>query len=314
MAVRLGIRKLFGPLLLITFSTALAACGGDGGDEPLIVASDAIPAEWARAVAGEGYRVEALVPPGGDAHTFSLSPDHLRLLREADVVVLMGAGLEAAFEDAVHENAGGPVLTLADHLELQPFPEALIDAAEHEDDGDDGEEEHAHGHGDLDPHFWLDADLAAEAVRLIAEELGRLFPEDADRFAANAEEYVRRLREADEQVRQALAELPPHRRYLVTFHDAYGYFARRYDLEILGFVVEGPEEEPSAARVAELVREIRERGIDRIYREPQWSARVLEQIARETGAEVRDLPSHLTPEHDTLPELLLAMAEAISAP
>ncbi len=307
MFVRLRITTVAALVLSAVLASALTleACGGEASG-PAIITTDSVAAEWARAVAGEGFRVEALVPPGTDVHTFTLAPDHVRLLREADLVILMGGGLEAAFEDALLGNARGRVLVLADHLQLQPFPEPLLE-------GEDGAEDH-HDHGNLDPHFWLDVDLAAEAVRVIADELSTLYPDEAETFATNADAYIAQLREVDGRVRELLADLPPQRRYLVTFHDAYGYFARRYGLEILGFVVEGPEEEPSAARVAQLVERIRELGIDRIYREPQFSARVLEQIARETGAEVRDLPSHLTPEYDTLPELLLAMAEAIAAP
>lgn len=285
----------------------LGSCGGEGpdgrGNELGVVVSETAIREWVEAVGGETVAVTTLVAPGADVHTFTLSPAALRAVRRADLVVLVGAGLEAPFERSVRENVTGRLLVLAELLELKPYPETMLDD-DHAETGREG--------APRDPHLWLDADLSASAARVIAETLAELRPSAAATFRENAERYARRLAEADAEVRARLASLPPERRYLVTFHDAYGYFALRYGLEILGFVVENPDEEPSAAHVADLVRRIRELGITRIYREPQFSARVIDQIAQETGAEVRELPSHPTSAHPTLPDLWRAMAEAIA--
>lgn len=296
--------------LVAASALVVGACGGDEGAQTAklrVVASEAPVAEWALAAGGDAVEARALVPFGGDVHTFSLSPADLKDIGGADLVVLIGAGLESSFEDAVRQNTRGRLLVLADVLELQPFPDTGGIADGHGDEHADG-----HGHGLLDPHIWLDADLSAAAARAIASVLGELRPDLREMFAANAEAYAARLAEVDTEVRARLANLPPARRYLVTFHDAYGYFARRYNLDVVGFVVENPDEEPSASRVAELIGRIRELGVDRIYREPQFSARIIEQIARETGAEVRVLPSHPTREAPTLPELWRAMANAIA--
>lgn len=300
-------------LLLAALAAAgvfvLTACGGDDAPtaELRVVVSEAQLAEWASAVGGDAVEVRTLVPLGGDVHTFSLSPGDLKAVGAADLVVLIGAGLEAPFENAVKENVRGKLLVLADVLEFHEFPDAEAVPHEHEDENADD-----HQHGPLDPHIWLDADLSAAAARAIADALGQLAPALRETFVANAEAYAASLARADAEVRARLANLVPERRYLVTFHDAYGYFARRYGLEVLGFVVENPDEEPSASQVAELISRIRELGIDRIYREPQFPARIIDQIARETGADVRVLPSHPTKEAPTLPQLWRAMADAIA--
>ncbi|MCA9822645.1 MAG: zinc ABC transporter substrate-binding protein, partial [Dehalococcoidia bacterium] len=110
-----------------------------------------------------------------------------------------------------------------------------------------------------------------------------------------------------------LAALAPAERILVTFHDAYGYFADQYGLTVLGFVVENADEEPSAARVATLIRDIRESGAVAIYREPQFNARVVDQVAAEAGVPVRLLPSDtLSAAYPTYIDLMHAMADAIS--
>ncbi len=182
-----------------------------------------------------------------------------------------------------------------------------------DEEGDDHGDEEGHGHGAFDPHFWMDIDFAIQAVEEIRDELTRLDPDGADYYRERAEEYIAELRELDGEIREQLAALPEERRYLVTFHDAYGYFADRYGLTILGFVVEGPEEEPSASTITELVESITELGIPFIFTEPQFSARVIEQIARDTGATVRTIPSGgLAEEYPTYVEFLRAIANGIA--
>ena len=159
----------------------------------------------------------------------------------------------------------------------------------------------------------MDIDLTIEAVEAIRDELSHLDPDGADYYRERAEAYIEELRELDNEIREQLAGLPEERRYLVTFHDAYGYFAARYGLTILGFVVEGPEEQPSASAITELVESIEELGIPYIFSEPQFSARVIEQIARDTGTTVRTIPSGaLAEEYPTYVEFLRAIANGIA--
>ena len=176
------------------------------------------------------------------------------------------------------------------------------------EDGDDG-----HDHGSVDPHFWMDVDLVIEAVEAIRAQLARLDPESADGYRERAEAFTAELRELDGEVAATLAELPEERRYLVTFHDAYGYFAARYGLTILGFVVEGPEEEPAAGAIATLVERIGALGVPFIFTEPQFSARAIEQVARDSGAAVRTIPSgSLAEEYPSYVEFLRAIARGIA--
>ena len=188
------------------------------------------------------------------------------------------------------------------------------DEEEGDDHGDEDEEEgHGDEHGAFDPHFWMDIDFTIMAVEAIRDELTRLDSEGADHYRERATAYIAELREVDAEIRELLAELPEERRYLVTFHDAFGYFADRYGLKILGFLVEGPEEEPSASALTELVESITELGIPFIFTEPQFSARVIEQIARDTGASIRTIPSGgLAEEYPTYVEFLRAIANGIA--
>ena len=179
------------------------------------------------------------------------------------------------------------------------------------DDDEDGH--HGHDHGSVDPHFWMDIDFVIEAVEAIRAQLARLDPEGADGYRERAETYAAELRALDGEIADTLADLPEERRYLVTFHDAYGYFAERYGLTILGFVVEGPEEEPAAGAIAELVERIQALDVPFIFTEPQFSARPIEQVARDSGAAVRTIPSgSLAEEYPSYVEFLRAIARGIA--
>ena len=190
---------------------------------------------------------------------------------------------------------------------------------EHEEHGDEehgdeehGDDEHAHAHGSEDPHFWFDLELASAAVRAIADELSALRPDSADAFASRLDEYLSEMADADAEAAALLAELGEGERLLVTFHDAFGYFARRYGLTVTGFVVEGPEQDVGAGRVAALIEEIEHEGVERIFREPQFESVLVESIAEQTGAEVAVIYSQPAGEVLTWTEMLVANARAVA--
>lgn len=286
-----------------------AACGAtDGDDDRLrVVTSTTILGEFVERVGGDQVRVQAVVPAGADAHTFTLTPGMIRDIAAADLVVIAGAGL-GPVEEEMARHAEGHVLALTEDMPLRPFSPGLIHG-----DAEGPSDDHGHGEGEVDPHFWMDIDLVVMAVEAIQEALTEANPQQAETYAQNAAAYIADLRALDAEIAAMLAGLPEERRYLVTFHDAYGYFAARYGLTILGFVVEGPEEEPSAATIAALVREMRDRGIRYVFTEPQFSSRVIDQLARDTGAEVRTIPSgSLSDDYPTYREFMLAIARGIA--
>lgn len=268
-----------------------------------MVTGTAIVADWVRQIGGARVSVEPIVPAGADVHTFALSPEGVIAIVEADLVILIGGGLEAAFERVVEENAQGEILELAPALPLQPFPEGFDEAG-----GVDGQ-----APGEFDPHFWHDPTLAIAAVDRIRERLSALDPADATAYAERAATYVTAIQVVDAEIQGLFQNLPPARRLLVTFHDAFGYLARRYGLQLLGVVVEGAEEEPSAEQTAALIQTMRANGVRYIFREPQFQTPVVERIAAETGAEVRTLNSDtLTDATPTYLDLMRANAHAIA--
>ena len=187
------------------------------------------------------------------------------------------------------------------------------DHDEHEGEEEDGHDEHeGHAHGDEDPHFWFDLDLASVAVRAIADELIELLPGRASAIRERLDDYLDEMADADAEAAALLADLEGGDRLLVTFHDAFGYFARRYGLEVTGFVIEGPEQDVGAGQVAALIEEIEHEGAARIYREPQFDSSLLESIADQTGVEIGVIYSQPSGDVLTWTEMLLANARAVA--
>ena len=178
----------------------------------------------------------------------------------------------------------------------------------HEMEGDD----HGHHHGSEDPHFWFDADLASVAITAIAQELSHLNPDAADIFSDRLELYLAAVSEADAEARALIESVPEDQRVLVTFHDAFAYFARRYGLEIVGFLIHGPEQGISAQTIAELVELIEHEGVATVFHEPQFDSSALDAVAEETGTRRGIIWSQPTPDNPTYIGILVGNARAIA--
>ncbi len=262
-------RIAFAPLLAAIAALALAACGDADGEHTSrklrVVTTLEIFADFARNVGGDRVDVTALLPPGADPHTYELAPAQLADIARADVIFVNGLAFEEAALGAIERNApaDAPVVTLSEGL--TPL--------------------------DGNPHFWLDVTYAMRYVERIRDALSDIDPEEAPTYAARAAHYLAQLEALDADFRAAMERIPPERRKLVTFHDAFPYLASRYGLEVVAVVVKSPGREPSAADVAELARRLREQDVPAVFKEPQFNARVLELAARDAGVEVRELYS-----------------------
>jgi zinc/manganese transport system substrate-binding protein/manganese/iron transport system substrate-binding protein len=128
-------------------------------------------------------------------------------------------------------------------------------------------------------------------VERIRDGLIEVDPEGADAYRSNATAYLDELDALDKEVAADIQSIPPERRKLVTFHDAYPYFAERYGLEVVGVVVESPGREPSARELARLTDRIRSEKVTVVFKEPEFDAKMLETAAEDAGVKVRTLLS-----------------------
>ena len=161
-----------------------------------------------------------------------------------------------------------------------------IEEIEHMTSG--GEDEHeGHGHGIHDPHFWFDPLRVKLAVNDIAARLSVIDPDGRATYTSNASAYNAQLDELHAWTQEQVAAVPEERRFLVTSHDSFGYFANLYDFEVVGVILSATTEvEPSPADLAELSHEVEEYGVSAIFGETTVSERLANSIATESGAEL----------------------------
>jgi zinc/manganese transport system substrate-binding protein len=256
-------------LLVSTLVLVLTACTSEPGNDerPLVVATTTIVGDLVEGVAGDEARVEVLIPVGADPHDFAPSARQAASLREADLVVTSGLGLEAGLADALAAAAddGVPILELGPALD--PRPLGATDSAT------------------PDPHWWLDPLRSARAVALIAERLTQVGAGD---WPARATAFASELGSLDDELGTSLATIPAERRKLVTTHDAFGYFAERYDLEVIGVLIPGgaTQAAPDPKALAALAAAVREAGVPAIFAETTLPTNVADALAAEVGSEV----------------------------
>jgi ABC-type Zn uptake system ZnuABC Zn-binding protein ZnuA len=230
-----------------------------------VVTTTTILADLARNVGGDRVTVRSLVPPGVDVETFQTTPKDSIAVSRAGVIVVNGLGLDASLEQVVEgaRRTGAVLVVAAEGLGTGPGESAKSG----------------------DPHLWQDPLLAIHYVERIRDGLASADPENASIYQANSDAYVAELRQLDLEIAQTLAEVPPQHRRLVTFHDAFGYFAARYRW---GSSALAPSDasQVTPATIAAIVERVRSDGIPAAFAEPQVGRAVMEQVARDAGVRV----------------------------
>lgn len=262
-------------LAVVLLSVALAAGSSSAqpADQLSVLVSLHPWADIVERVGGAAVSVTTLLPAGASPHAFEPLPSQGALLHGADLVVLNG-GLDGWLERLLQAVAPGTDrLVIMESVTFEPLHEH-----------DHGSADEAHGAEASNPHVWLDPDVAAEAASVIAEALAELRPGLGDVFMANAAELALELDALAAEVEALLA--PVHGAPFVQFHDAWGYFARRFGLEVVATLEPFPGREPSSRYVAETVLAVRASGATAIFDERQLSGRTAEVVAEAAGVEV----------------------------
>ena len=227
-------------------------------------------------IGGTRIQLVGIVPEGANSHTFEPAPSVAKVVAEADLFVANGLFLEEPSIELAEANKkpGAVILTLGDQaVDRQDwvfdfsFPESG---------------------GRPNPHLWTAPHLALKYAELIRDELARLDPNNADYFDQNYQKLKVRLDDLDRRIAQAVATIPPGNRKLLTYHDSFPAFGSRYGLEIIGAVQPSDFTEPSAREVARLIDQVREAQVPAIFGSEVFPSPVMEQIAKEAGAEFID--------------------------
>ena len=233
-----------------------------------------------RNVAGPRVNLRGIVPDGVNSHTFEPAPSDAVVLSAANLLIMNGLFLEQPTLELAESTmpAGSQILKLAD---------LTITEEEWAFDFSFPEEE-----GHPNPHLWINVPFALNYAVVAQQKLAELLPDQADYFAGNLERYRAVLDTLDAAVMAAVQTIPEANRKLLTYHDSYAYFARRYGMTVIGAVQPSDFSEPSAREVADLIDQIRDEGIPAVFGSEVFPSDVLERIADESGAvyvdELRD--------------------------
>jgi len=232
----------------------------------------------------QGVEVRNLTAPDtGCLHDYQLQTGDMKKLATADAFLINGAGMESYLAGVMEAFPQLPVVNASAGIEL-------LCAQEHDHD-------HEHDHGETNAHVWLDAENAQAMVRNLAEGLMAACPEQAEAITANRDAYLARLAALDEEITAALADVPS--RDIITFHEAFPYFAKAYGLNVAAVVNREPSDSLSPAKLAELVKLVRSLGVPPLFVEPQYEDMAAQTLARETGATLYTLDPAVTgPEKD----------------
>jgi ABC-type Zn uptake system ZnuABC Zn-binding protein ZnuA len=288
---------LFRGFLILT----LVALSGAAAEPLRILATLPALHSWAAKVAGPDAVVETLPSASVGPHDFQFRPSDLRRLARADVVVMNGLGVDGWMDKALRNNSaksGLRVVTVADGLKSQWISEVAelsVGSANKEnskhDRGSAGHAEkhdhHDHAEHGSNPHLWLDPVFARHGVSNILDTLVAMDPAHSDGYRSRAAAYLAELEVLDAEIRSAVARLQDRR--IVTFHDAFPYFCRRYGLELVGVVEEVPSVEPSPRYLTELVAAIRKSKVRVVFSEPQFHPRLVRRLAEDLGIKVGEL-------------------------
>jgi ABC-type Zn uptake system ZnuABC Zn-binding protein ZnuA len=265
--------------------TALTACGdgdGDSGtttaaDDRLTIVSTVAPITSIVAnVAGDRARVEGVVPEGTNSHTFEPPPQVSRVMEDADLVFVNGLQLEEPTFELAEENAPDDALIVKLGDEVLPESDYLYDFSFPEEDGKPN------------PHLWTDPTYAIKYAGVIRDALVERDREHASTYEQNHDAFVARATALSDALKADQATIPAGKKQLLTYHDAYAYFAKTYGWEVIGAVQPSSFEDPQPKEIARIIDQVRERQVPVVFGSEVFPSKVLEQIAAETGARYED--------------------------
>ena len=270
-------RNRLGTALLVAAAGWTAACGaGAERSDPAgpsipnpprtdaikVVTTTTVFADIVQNIGGSRVVATSIIPPGVGPEDYEPKPDDAKSLADAALVVSNGVGLDDFLDRLLASGTGGqtPHLVLGDGI-----PVLTVDGAPN-------------------PHFWLDPTIVKRYyLPAIAAKLTQLDPAGKSEFDANVIAFGAQLTQLDTEVTDEVATIPVANRKLVTFHDAFPYFAKHYGFELVGVILQNVGQDPSASDLAALVDRVKSAGVKAVFSEAQFSPKLSQTLAAEAG-------------------------------
>jgi len=256
--------------------------------ERIKVAATIFPVyDLVREIGGEKVDPILILPPGASPHTFEITPQKVKDLMGSELLFVIGKKLDDWAVNSVEVTSGTKLVDLSTVVELRAYAENLKeDKLKHEGETekDDG---HGHEPGDLDPHYWLSPKQAKSMANKIAAELGAIDTVNADYYLANAQSFNQLI---DEKIIVWQAKLNNlENRNIVVFHDAWGYFASDFNLNVVATFEPFPGKSPSPKYIEAIINKTREYQIKTLFIEPQLAVDAAQTLAQDLDLEIRVL-------------------------
>jgi ABC-type Zn uptake system ZnuABC Zn-binding protein ZnuA len=264
-------------LLLGACSSNSDNTSSEGADNrPLIATTVAPITSIAASIAGDRARIEGIVPEGTNSHTFEPSPQVAKLLSDADLIMVNGLKLEDPTIKMAQSNKketteiveiGTLVLPESDYLYDFSFPEE---------------------EGKPNPHLWTDPSYAIKYAGVIRDQLSELDPENADYYSDNFAKFEQQATELGDALTADQQSVPAGNLKLLTYHDAYAYFAKNYGWTVIGAIQPNDFADPAPSEVARLIDQVKAENVTTIFGSEVFPSAVLEEVGRATGARYED--------------------------
>ncbi len=260
-----------------------------------VVTSFSILDDLVKQVGGDKVSTTVLVGENGDTHVYQPTPQDAIAVKKASLVFINGLEFEGWIE-RLFESSGykGEVIVAADGIEKRQAGCNCKHHGKHKTSHDEHTDKshdehgshhgHEHDHGEYDPHSWLSVKSVKVYVENIVKGLSKADPANAAFYQANAKTYQRKLDELNSWIIAELSKFPESQRIAVTAHDAFGYFARDYQVRFMSVQGTSTNSEASAKDLANLIREIKEKNIRAVFMENISNPALIKQIERETQA------------------------------
>ncbi|WP_236006233.1 metal ABC transporter substrate-binding protein [Paradesulfitobacterium ferrireducens] len=272
-------------IILLIGMIILSGCGSSAAssNQPIVTTSISPLADIIQQVGGDKIKVIHLVPVGGDPHEFEPRPEDVRNLAESNLFFANGVGEELYLEKLIANTGNQELRTvvLSDGLPIIGRDQSSVG----------------------NPHLWLDVENTMAYVNKIQAALSAEFPQYQSYFEQNAARYLQELKNLDAWIQSQISSIPPSERKIVVFHDAWAYYAKRYNLTLVEPLLHSGEAEPSAQDLAQMLQLIKEQKIRAIFSEAGFNPKQVKQLAVDAGIKLTenlyDDTLGATPETDT---------------
>jgi ABC-type Zn uptake system ZnuABC Zn-binding protein ZnuA len=272
--------RLTAAIVAATAGLVLAACSGTasssdpstGGEGPLIATTVSPITSIAASIAGDRARVQGIVPEGTNSHTYEPAPQTAELLSKADLILVNGLKLEDPTVELAKANkkASTPIVEIG--TSVLPESDYIYDFSFPKEGGKPN------------PHLWTDPNYAIKYAAVIRDELSKLDPASSSYFAANYDSFAAKANALADALRTDQTTVPEGNLKLLTYHDAYAYFAKDFGWKVIGALQPKSFSDPTPSEIATLIEQVKAEKVPTIFGSEVFPSSVLEEIGRATGA------------------------------